>query len=217
MRHKSRSAWPSTKTSDSALMISSRAKPSSAPTTAVEASLTKITWSMPTRLNAFSSPRQPWISWALIIAVKTWCIVIGARPAATARRARRARPPVGPREDGAEIVRWMPPFGRQPAIVETEPADHRANVKSRLHRIELIGRSRHARAMGDDGAGHDRAEQSSAGRIFQRRQPAAERVDQAVARRLIGQRAIDPVIEHIVGDVNQYRVRSRAVVIAEGS
>ena len=40
-------------------------------TTAVVATLTRTTWSRPTRLKEFSRARQPWISWALIIASRT--------------------------------------------------------------------------------------------------------------------------------------------------
>jgi hypothetical protein len=54
--------------------------------TAVEATFTSTTWSSPTRLKLFSSARQPWISWALIIAVRTSRITSGAFPAATLLR-----------------------------------------------------------------------------------------------------------------------------------
>ncbi len=67
-------------------MISSLSSPSIAATTAVEATFTSTTWSSPTLLKLFSSAMQPWISWALIIAVRTSFITSGALPCATALR-----------------------------------------------------------------------------------------------------------------------------------
>ncbi len=64
-------------------MISSRVPPRSRVTTAVEATFTSTTWSSPTLLKLFSSARQPWISWALIMAVSTSFMVRGALPSAT--------------------------------------------------------------------------------------------------------------------------------------
>src|SRR5258706_256142 len=52
-------------------MIPSRERPSICATTAVEATFTSTTWSRPTRLKLFWSAITPWISWALIIAVRT--------------------------------------------------------------------------------------------------------------------------------------------------
>ena len=48
-----------------------------------------------------------------------------------------ARQVIGERKNAAEIIRWMAPFGGEPGVVEIEPADHRADVERRMHRIEL--------------------------------------------------------------------------------
>ena len=119
---------------------------------------------------------QPWISWALIMAVSTSRMVSGALPSAMAR----AREPVGDGEDAAEIVGGMAPLGGQPGVVEVEPADHGADVEGGLHGVELIAGAGHARAVGHDGAGDDGAEELGAGGIFEGFKAAAERVDQAV-------------------------------------
>ena len=65
------------------------------------------------------------------------------------RLARGVRPPAevsGDREDGAEVIRRMPPLGREPSVVEVEPADHRTDVEGRLDGLEFVGRAGHARA-----------------------------------------------------------------------
>ena len=74
---------------------------------------------------------------------------------------RSARQPVGGREDAAQVVRRVAPFGGEPRVVEVEPADHRADVERRLHRIELERRARHLRAVRHDRARDDRARAAS--------------------------------------------------------
>ena len=120
-----------------------------------------------------------------------------------ARGDRGARQPVGGGENAAEIVGRMAPLGREPGVVEVQPADHRADVERRLHRIELELRARNARPVRHDGAGNDRAEQLGARRIGQRLEPAAQRVDQAVARGFVRFAAFDLVARRVVGDVDQ--------------
>jgi hypothetical protein len=44
------------------------------------------------------------------------------------------------------------PLGSQPAVVEVEPSNHGANVKSSIDRIKLVVRAGHLCAVGDDGA-----------------------------------------------------------------
>ena len=95
--------------------------------------MTSTTWSSPTWLNEFSSAMQPWISCALIIAVSTSFIVSGVLAGGDGV----ARQPVGRRQDAAEVVRRMAPFGGEPRVVEVEPADHRADVERGLDRVEL--------------------------------------------------------------------------------
>ena len=49
-------------------------------------------------------------------------------------------------EDRAEVVGRMTPLGREPGVVEVEPADQRADVERGRDGIELVARARHARA-----------------------------------------------------------------------
>jgi hypothetical protein len=51
-----------------------------------------------------------------------------------------------------------PPFGRQPGVVEVEPADLHADVVGGLDRIEFEGSERDARTTGHVGAGDQRPE-----------------------------------------------------------
>src|SRR5690606_22828120 len=66
--------------------------------------------------------------------------------------------PVGSGQDAAQVVRRVAPFGRQPGVVEVQPANHGADVERGLYGVELVGRTRYLRAMGNDGARHDGAE-----------------------------------------------------------
>ncbi len=79
----------------------------------------------------------------------------------------------------------MAPLGGKPGIVKIEPADHRANVKGCLYRIELKLGARHACAVGHHRAWHDWPKQFFTGRVFQRFQTTAERVEQAVMRGVV--------------------------------
>src|SRR5690606_5831302 len=117
-----------------------------------------------------------------------------------------AREPVGGGQDAAQVVRGVAPFGGQPGVVEVEPADHGADVEGGLDRVQLEGGAGDLGAVGHDGAGHDGAQQLGAGGVFQRLQAAAQGVDQAVAGGVVGQGAVDRVVQHIVHDVDQYLV-----------
>src|SRR2546430_1185701 len=97
----------------------------------------------------------------------------------------------------------MAPFGGEPGVVEIEPADRRADVERRLHRIELELRARYFGAVGNDRTRDDRSEQLGAGRIRQRFEPATERVDQAVPRRLVRFLARYLVLDDVVGDIGE--------------
>ena len=150
-------------------------------------------------MNEFSSAMQPWISCALIMAVSTSLHGQGR----FAFGEGRSREPVGHRQDAAEIVGGVAPLGRQPGVVEVEPADHGADVERGLHGVELIVRARNARAVGDDGARHDGSQELGAGRILERLEAAAKRVDQAGARGRVGQFALDLVVQRVIGDVGE--------------
>ena len=76
----------------------------------------------------------------------------------------------------------MAPLGREPGVVEVEPADHRADVERRRDGLELVARARHARAARKLRAGHDGTEQLRARGEAERENAAAERVHEAVAR-----------------------------------
>ena len=88
----------------------------------------------------------------------------------------RSREVIGDGEDRAEVVGGMPPLRREPRIVVVEPADQRSGLEGRLHRVELVRRRRDTGAVRHDGAGHDRAQQGSAGLVRRGECGAAERV-----------------------------------------
>ena len=154
-------------------------------------------------MKLFSSAMTPWISWALIMPVSTSRMTSGGLPAATrVRESQSAAARMPPRlSDG-----W-PHSGREPRVVEIEPADDRADVEGRRDRVELIRRSRHFRAVRHDRAGHDRTEELRAGGKGERFEPAAQRVHQAQPRGVVGFGALDLVVGDVVGDVDQDLVR----------
>jgi hypothetical protein len=98
---------------------------------------------------------------------------------------------VGDGEYRAQIIRWVTPLGREPGVIEVEPANHRADVKGGLYRIEFERRPRDARPVGECCAGYQRPHELSAGRVDERLKTAGERVEQTVACRLIGEIAVD--------------------------
>ncbi len=180
-------------------MHSSRSRPSISATTAVDATLTRTTWSRPTRLKLFSRAMQPWISCALIMAVSTAFMVSGGLPAATALRdSQSATARMPPR-----LSLGWPHSAASPGIVEVQPANHGADVEGGLDGIELELGAGDPGAVGHDGAGHDGAEQLGAGGVIKRLQAAAERIDQAVARRLVGEVGLDVVAKDIIDDVGK--------------
>lgn len=115
----------------------------------------------------------------------------------------RARQPVGGHQNAAQVIGRMSPLGRQPGVVEVEPANHRPEAERRLYRIELIGRAGHLRAVGHDRPRHDGPEQFGAGGIGERLEAAAERVDQTIASGLEGQIAADLVGEDVVDNIRE--------------
>ena len=66
--------------------------------------------------------------------------------------------------------------------------------------------------MRHHGSRHDRPQQLGAGRILQRLQPAAQRIDQAIARRFVGEIALDLVAQRIVGDVREDLIGRRPFI-----
>ncbi len=96
----------------------------------------------------------------------------------------------------------MTPFGSEPGVIEIKPTDHGADIESRLDRVELELRTRHFRTVRHHRARHYRSQQLGASRIFERFEAATERVDQAVARGLIGDVRFDFVFGDVVDDVD---------------
>ncbi len=130
----------------------------------------------------------------------------------THRQRRPARRPGLPaqiirhREDAAEIVGRVAPLGREPGVVEVEPAVHGADVERRHDRVQLVRGPGHARAAGQRRAGHDRAEQLGTGRVIERLEPAGERVHQAVMRGLERKITVDLGVAYVVGDIGDFPV-----------
>src|ERR1700722_19147004 len=110
----------------------------------------------------------------------------------------------------------MAPFRSQPGVVEVEPANHGANVECSLNGIELKAGAWNTRAVGNNCARHDRAEQLAACGILKRLESAPERVDQAIPRGPIRKIAVDLEIQCVVGDVSKDFVRSGAFIADVG-
>lgn len=93
-----------------------------------------------------------------------------------------ARDPVRNGENGAQVIRRVAPLSSKPAVIEIQPPDHGTDVEGTAHRIELIGGSGHAGAIGDVGALDDGAEQLGALGELEGLQTAAESVDEDPSR-----------------------------------
>src|SRR5204863_789532 len=66
-----------------------------------------------------------------------------------------ARKIISDRENSAEIVGRVSPLGREPRVVEVEPANHRTDVERRGDGVELVARAGYARAAVELGAWND--------------------------------------------------------------
>ena len=117
-----------------------------------------------------------------------------------------ATQPVRDGQDRTEVVGRMTPLGRKPGVVEIEPADDRADVEGRRHRIEFIVRTRNTRAAREPGTGHDRSEQLCACGVVQRQHATAQGVHEAVAGDAAGGLACRVKLEHVVGDLGQHGI-----------
>ena len=104
----------------------------------------------------------------------------------------------------------MAPFGREPGVVEVEPAHQRADVEGGLDRIEFERGARHQRAARQRRAGDDRPEVLDAAFELHRQHRAGQRVEQHVARGVVGLLRIDLVVDDVVGDVDHRLVGIRA-------
>ena len=114
-----------------------------------------------------------------------------------------AREVVGHGENSAQIIRRVAPLRRQPRVIEVEPANHGADVEGRVDGIEFVGGAGNARAVGEGGARNHGPHQFRAGRIFQRLEAAGQSIHEAVAGGLIGELAVDPEAQSVVGDRRQ--------------
>ena len=113
---------------------------------------------------------------------------------------------IGNREDAAEVVGRMTPLGRQPGVVEIEPANHCADAEGRHDGLQFIRCAGHARAPGQRRSGHDRAEQLRAGRVVEGLETTGEGVHQAVVCGLESEFAVDVDITDVICDIRQLRV-----------
>jgi hypothetical protein len=102
-------------------------------------------------------------------------------------------------ENSAEVVRRVSPLGREPRVVEIEPANHRPDIESRLHGLELERGTGHARPTRHERARHDGTEQACARRILQGLKAAGERVHETVAGGFVGLLAFNPEALRVIG------------------
>ena len=86
--------------------------------------------------------------------------------------------PVGDGEDTADVVGGMTPLGGQPAVIVIQPADHGTDVEGTVDGVQLVGGTRDAGTVGDDGAVHDGAEQLGALLELEGFQTTAEGVEE---------------------------------------
>ena len=110
-------------------------------------------------------------------------------------------------KNAAQVIRRVTPLGRQPGVVEIEPADHRSDVECRLHGVELERGSRYARSASHRRARHHRPEQLRACGILQRLKAAGERVHQAIARSAVSLGALDGETLGVRRNRDQHGVR----------
>ena len=109
------------------------------------------------------------------------------------------------RDSQSAVARMPPrlsegdPIGREPGVVEIEPADHRAEVPGRLHRVELELGPGHLGAARRHGLQVDQPEQLVR-QVFQRLEAAAQRVHQAVARGVVRLLAGDQELGRVIRD-----------------
>ena len=94
-------------------------------------------------------------------------------------------------------------IGGEPGVVEIQPADHGADVERGLHGVELALGARDLRAVRHRRARDDRAQQLGAGRVFERLEAAAQRVDQAIARGVVRFLVLYGIVFYVIGDQRQ--------------
>ena len=90
---------------------------------------------------------------------------------------------IGEGEDCSKVVRWMPPFRCQPRIVVIKPTDHASNVKGRLNRLQLPGRSRDTSSIGQGRVRHCRSEHFRTSAVRQCQNSTTDAIVQTKGRR----------------------------------
>src|SRR5688500_19056127 len=97
----------------------------------------------------------------------------------------------------------MPPLGGQPCVVEIKPADHRADIESRLYRVELEPGARNFCSIRHRSARNDRTQKFGAGWISERFHCTAQGVYQAVACRVVSEIALNVPMDNVIGNIDQ--------------
>ncbi len=101
----------------------------------------------------------------------------------------------------------MTPLGGQPGVVEIQPADLRTDRECGLYRVKLMTGARHARTTRQRRSRYQWTEVLHAFRELHGQHRGAQRVEQHVARSVVGFLGVDLVIGDVVGDVYQRLVR----------
>src|SRR5262249_24968659 len=116
---------------------------------------------------------------------------------------------VGYRENRAEIVRGVSPFGSQPGVVVIEPTYHAADVKGGFDGIKLEWSPRHARPKWYDSPWHEGAKMSAASWILQSQKGAAGAIQKTIPCGV--ERFVTPStgIQDVIGDGDEVRLRVR--------
>src|SRR5882757_5504742 len=84
------------------------------------------------------------------------------------------------RENTAEIIGRVTPFGCQPSVIEVQPTDHCADVEGCLDGVQLVRGAGHARATCHHSTGDHGSHELGARRVLQCLKAAGEGIHQAV-------------------------------------
>src|SRR5882724_6123678 len=104
----------------------------------------------------------------------------------------------------------MAPFGREPGVIEVEPSNQRADVKSSGDGIQFEAGSRHPAPIWNVGAWDNRPEKLNAGRIIQGQQGTAQGIHQTVPRGLVSFAAENRSPGDVIGDLLEQGIKRRA-------
>ena len=129
---------------------------------------------------------------------------------------------VSQRQEGAQVVGRMPPFGGQPGVVEIQPADLGADRERRLDGIQFMGRSRYPDAAGHLRAGYYWSQVAGALGKLRRQHRAGQRIQQHPAGGVVGLGRVDAMVDDVVGHLDHRRIGIRAarrtqIILAHGA